>query len=210
MISQVAPLITIATYAAPIVRVGSPIDSSSDICSDASRDASCARPDHRSSVARPVMPIAREALSPAAVHNSRSSSKRSELSDSAARQLLTHSMVRGVMRIAVRSRSSSGSASAIRRARSQLIRAAAMSRLVDHPLARICQPYATCRSPAASKCSAISAALSSAESRVPLLGSRRQAAGAIRRDRISAATRKPPRGSADGGTHTPRCAVNFT
>ena len=72
-------------------------------------------------------------------------------------------MVRGAMRMAVRLGSSAGNASAIFRARSQLSRAAAMSRLVDHVPARMCQPYAACRSPAASRCSAISAAFSSAE-----------------------------------------------
>ena len=41
-------------------------------------------------------------------------------------------MVRGAMRMAARSGSSAGSASAIFRARSQLSRAAAMSRLVAH------------------------------------------------------------------------------
>ena len=55
------------------------------------------------------------------------------------------------MRIDNWSGSSSGSASAIRRARSQLTRAAAMSRLADHVPARMCQPYAACSSPAASQ-----------------------------------------------------------
>ena len=44
------------------------------------------------------------------------------------------------MRIAVRSASSAGSASATWRARSQLARAAAMSRVVAHAPARMCQP----------------------------------------------------------------------
>ena len=71
------------------------------------------------------------------------------------------------MRIAVRSGSSAGSASAIRRARSQLTRAAAISRWVDHAPARMCQPYAARISPAACRCSAISAAFLSADSGLP-------------------------------------------
>ena len=66
------------------------------------------------------------------------------------------------MRIVVRLRHPRAIASAIFRARSQLTRAAAMSRLVAHVAARMCQAYAACRSPAASRCSAISAAFSSA------------------------------------------------
>jgi conjugative relaxase-like TrwC/TraI family protein len=54
--------------------------------------------------------------------------------------------------------------------------AAAISRLVAHVAARMCQPYATRKSPAASRCWAIRAALSSA------------AAGS--RDSIAAATRR--------------------
>ena len=46
------------------------------------------------------------------------------------------------MRIAVRSGSLAGSASATRRARSQLIRAARISRLLDQAPARMCQAYA--------------------------------------------------------------------
>jgi len=47
----------------------------------------------------------------------------------------------------------------------QLDRADAMLRQVDQVAARMCQPKAARRSPAASKCSAISAAFSSAEAR---------------------------------------------
>ena len=61
-----------------MVKAGSPIESSSAICSDASRDASRARPDMSSSITGPVMPTASEALSLAALHNSRSSSKGTE------------------------------------------------------------------------------------------------------------------------------------
>ena len=86
------------------------------------------------------MPMASDALSPAAVHNSRSSSKRASAMSAWTRQAVPHNMVRGAMRIAVRSGSSAGSASAILAARSQLSRAAAMSRLVDHVPARMCQP----------------------------------------------------------------------
>ena len=142
--------LTNATTANPMVGVGSPIDSSSAICSDASRDASRARPAYMSSVASPVMPMASETLSPAALHNSRSSAKRPRLSWTArACKSVAHSMVRGAMRIDSWSGSSAGSASAIWRARSQLSRAAARSRLVDHAAARMCQPYAACSSPAA-------------------------------------------------------------
>ena len=92
-------------------------------------------------MASPVMPMASETLSPAALHNSRSSAKRPRLSWTArACQSVAHSMVRGAMRIDSWSGSSAGSASAIRRARSQLSRAAPMSRLVDHAAARMCQP----------------------------------------------------------------------
>ena len=87
------------------------------------------------------MPMASEALSSASAHKFRSSSK-VPVTLAWTRQAVPHSMVRGAMRIAVRPRSSSGSASAIRRARSQLTRAAPMSRLVDQPPARMCQPYA--------------------------------------------------------------------
>ena len=58
----------------PMVKFGSPIDSSSAICSDASRDPSPERPAYSSSAIRPLIPIASETLSPAAVHNCRSSS----------------------------------------------------------------------------------------------------------------------------------------
>ena len=59
-----------------MVRLGSPIDSSSAICSAASRDASCVRPDTRNSIAGPVMLTASDALSPdSAGDNSRSSAK---------------------------------------------------------------------------------------------------------------------------------------
>ena len=49
-------------------------------------------------------------------------------------------MVRGAMRMAARFGSSAGNASAISTARSQLSRAALMSRLVAHVAARMCQP----------------------------------------------------------------------
>ena len=49
-------------------------------------------------------------------------------------------MVRGAIRIAVRFGSSAGRASAIVWARSQLGRAASMSRLVAQVAARMCQP----------------------------------------------------------------------
>ena len=56
-------------------------------------------------------------MSPTAVHNSRSSPKRSETFE-CTRQPVLHNMVRGAIRIAVRSGLSSGRASAIWRARS--------------------------------------------------------------------------------------------
>ena len=79
------------------------------------------------------MPMASDALSPAAVHNSPQFVKAvaGDMSHGLARRS-PHSMVRGAMRMAARSGSSAGSASAIWRARSQLSRAAAMSRLVAH------------------------------------------------------------------------------
>ena len=49
-------------------------------------------------------------------------------------------MVRGAMRMAVRLGSSAGRVSAIAWARSQLSRAAPMSRLVAQVAARMCQP----------------------------------------------------------------------
>ncbi len=192
----------------PSVGVGSPNDSRSAICSDASCDASRTRPWTTWLPTSPAMPIASETLSPVSAHNCASSSKWSAMFTST-RQPVASSMVRGAMRIDSWLASSAGSASAIRRARSQLTRAAPRSRLVDHAAARMCQPYAACSSPAASRCSAISAAFSSTEpGRV--LGSRRPGAGAIGRDRISAVIRRPPRGSADGGRRTRRLAVNFT
>ena len=84
--------------------------------------------------------MASDALSPAAAHNSRNSSKPVAGHVPWTRQAIPHNMVRGAMRIAARLGSSAGSASAIVRARSQLSRAAAMSRLVAHVAARMCQP----------------------------------------------------------------------
>ena len=60
------------------MRVGSPIDSSRAICSAKSRDPSRTRPYSMCSPASPNMAMAGDALSPAAVHNSRSSSIRRE------------------------------------------------------------------------------------------------------------------------------------
>jgi hypothetical protein len=107
------------------------------------------------------------------------------------------------MRIDARSGLSAGNRSAISCARSQLTRAAARSRLVDQVAARMCQEYASRRSPAASRCSAINAAFASA-----VAGSPDSIAAAKRRcnsrDRTSAALRRPPCGSTDGETRTPR------
>ena len=63
--------------------------------------------------------------------------------------------VRGAIRIAARSGSAAGKRSATSRACRQLARAAARSRWVSHVPARIYQPNAACRSPAALRCSAI-------------------------------------------------------
>ena len=99
------------------------------------------------------------------------------------RKALPHSQARAAMRIAVRSASSAGSASATWRARSQLTHAATMSRVAAHAPARMCQPNAAWRSPAASRCSAINAAFSSSRVRLPLFDRGGHAAGAARRDR---------------------------
>ena len=121
------------------------------------------------------------------------------------RQALPHNMVRGAMRIAVRSGSSAGSASAILAGPLPTQPAPRRCRgWSTTPPARMCQPYAARRSPAASRCSAISAAFSSADCRDRAVRSRRPAAGAARRDRISVAIRRPPRGSAGGGRRTRR------
>ena len=92
--------------------------------------------------ASPVMPMASETLSPAALHNSRSSAKRPWPSWTArARQAVAHTAwCAGRCASTDWSGSSAGSASAMRRARSQLSRAAPISRLVDHAAARMCQP----------------------------------------------------------------------
>jgi hypothetical protein len=84
--------------------------------------------------------MASEAVSPAVVHNSRNSSKRAPATCSLTRQAIPHNMVRGAMRMAARFGSSAGNVSAILVARSQLSRAAAMSRFVAHVAARMCQP----------------------------------------------------------------------
>ena len=72
------------------------------------------------SPSNPAMPMASDALSPAALHSSRNSSKRPPEMSAWTRNALPHSRARGAMRIAVRPASSAGSASATRRARSQL------------------------------------------------------------------------------------------
>ena len=54
------------------------------------------------------MAMASDALSPAAVHNSRSSSKRSPATFIWTRQAVPHNMVRGAMRMAARFGSSAG------------------------------------------------------------------------------------------------------
>ena len=123
------------------VNVGSPIDSTSAMVSEASRDASRTRPCLMCSCPSPAIPMASDHLSPAAAHSSRSSSKTgggdvdmdSEGVDGTAG-------CAAAMRIAVRSASSAGSASATWRARSQLAHAATMSRVADHAPARMCQP----------------------------------------------------------------------
>ncbi len=86
------------------------------------------------------MAMANDALSPAAVHNSRNSSKRAPATFTWTRKAVPHNKVRGAMRMARRFGSSAGNASAILVARSQLSRAASMSRLVAQVAARMCQP----------------------------------------------------------------------
>ena len=66
--------VAIAVKDSPTVKVGSPIDSTSAMCSEASRDASRTRPCMQVLTISPAMPMASDALSPAAVHNSRNSS----------------------------------------------------------------------------------------------------------------------------------------
>ena len=111
------------------------------------------------STVMPAIPIASDALSSAAVHSSRNSSKRDEMSGwNRLPRSLPHINVRGAIRIVIRSRRVGRQRIGDLRARSQLSCAAVMSRLVDHAPARMCHSYAACRSPAASRCSAISAA----------------------------------------------------
>ena len=149
-----------APWMTPTARSASGLSSSSLICSEASTEASRWRCSRLSPTTCPNIPIASDRSSPALAHNPRSSSKPVSATPSPARQVLAHSAVLGRMRIAVRSGSLAGSASATRRARSQLIRAARISRLLDQAPARMCQAYAARRSPAASRCSAIRAAFS--------------------------------------------------
>ena len=108
--------------------------------SEASRDASRTRPCIMCSSISPAMPMASDGLSPAAVQSSRSSSKRPSEMSAWTRKALPHSQARAAMRIAVRSASSAGSASATWRARSQLAHAATTSRVAAHAPARMCQP----------------------------------------------------------------------
>ena len=94
------------------VNAGSPIDSTNAMFSDASRDASRTRPCSTCSTVMPAIPIANDVLSSAAVHSSRSSSNRAEMSGWNRRNVLPHISVRGAMRFAMRSGASAGSASA--------------------------------------------------------------------------------------------------
>jgi hypothetical protein len=139
-ISPVSHLAAIAANDSPTISVGSPIDPSSAACSVARRDDSRRRAFMKCAITCPVMPMASDRWSPAAVHKSRSSSKPVSAPLPPTRQALPQSRVRGAMRIAARSGSSSGSLSATSRALRQLTCAAAMSRKVDQVPARMCQP----------------------------------------------------------------------
>ena len=149
--SPASSQLTNAMDANPMVRVGSPIDSSSAICSDASRDALTRRARRRAArwPARSCRWPARPCPRPRCTTPAAPRSGPGFPGPARACKSVAHSMVRGAMRIVSWSGSSAGSASAIRRARSQLSRAATRSRLVDHAPARMCQPYAACSSPAA-------------------------------------------------------------
>ena len=111
-------------------------------------------------------------------------------------------MVRGVMRIAVLPGSSSGSASAIT-ARTLPTDPCRADVAVGRPSAGAHMPAVGGMQFAGGlQVLGDQRRVLIGRRRVTLLGSRLQDAGAIRRDRISAVTRRQPRGSADGETHT--------
>ena len=117
----------------PTANAGSRIDSSSALCSVASRDPSrmCALMNFF--ITSPAMAMASDALSPAAVHNSRNSSNR--VADDFTMDSPVAAAQHGARGDAHRLRGWGHRRATRRRsvrARSQLIRAAAMSRLVDH------------------------------------------------------------------------------
>ena len=189
---------------APTVRAGSPIDSSSASCSDASRDrlaqarhASCARhhAGHAEGQRRLVAGGAR--TTPAAP-------RKWPPICASTRQPVPHNMVRGAMRIAMRPGvligqcvgDLAGPLPADPRRGDITVGRPALRRACASHMRRA-------SSPAASRCSAISAALSSADSGCPLRWLR-PCADAVGRDRISAVTRRPLRGSAGGGRRTRR------
>ena len=141
-VSAISPAKYFAVIAAkdsPSIKVGSPMDSSSPVYSEASRDASRGRSCSACVISNPAMPMASDTLSPAAAARSRSSSKPVSATLALTRHAVPHSRVRGAIRIEVRSGSSGGSRSAIWRARCQLTRAAVMSRVLDQVAARMCQ-----------------------------------------------------------------------
>src|SRR6478736_5398318 len=111
----------------------------------------------------PAMPIARDVLSPLRAHNSRNCSKPVSATLPPVSHKVPHNALRAAICIEIRAGSSGPSLPATWRARCQLVLAAARSRLVDHFPERTCQSKAACRSPAASRCSAMSAAFWSVE-----------------------------------------------
>jgi hypothetical protein len=136
--------------------------SSSWSSSVAAFDASVWRAWKYSSRTCPAVAIASETWSPAATHSSRSSSYPVSAPLPPVRIAVAHNSVRGAMRIVGRSGSSVGSRSATSRARRQLVSAALLSRMFDQSPARMCHSKAARKSPAASRCSAINEAFSSA------------------------------------------------
>ena len=123
-------LAKIAANDSPTVNVGSPIDSisasASDASCDASRDAAVIDVIHH----QPRHADGERRLVTGGGAQLAQFSKRSPATPAWTRHAVPHNMVRGAIRIAARSGSSAGSASATWRARSQLSRAAPMSRLV--------------------------------------------------------------------------------
>ena len=211
--SAISPVSCLAASAAsdsPTVSVGSPIDSSSAVCSVASRDASRRCALANCAITCPVMPIASDRLSPAAVHSSRSSSK----PVSAPLPPTRHALPR-TAGCAARCASRPG------RGRRRGAGRRPAGPCANSSVRRRCRGWSTrfrracaSRTPRADRRRPPDARRSVPHSRRPTPGhglrSRRPGADAAARDRISAATRRPPRGSTDAETHTPRGGVKRT